>query len=391
MSQRERLGASGVRVKNRWLCCLPYAVVLGFLPGVAAADPWRHAISIPFGIDYDSNPVFQQPAEDVWRFRFVPKYSLNADFGRDIWTADLAARIERSTDPLISVEREDPLLNAGWRHLTENGEYGVSARYQQNSTRANQLDQTGQVQTDGTQATTSVTAHWSEALTERAKFSTYGVFSSLESDTGTPSASTSQAGGVNFDYALTDRIGLFVAPAINRFAPEDGDSTTRYTFSAGGKWQATENLSMSAQSGFNKTEGSGILNPQGAFWVRYQKGRHDFSVNGNFGGFTTGSQSGFSSQDTLSASWGYAIDERTRSGVDYRWSEFSGASSPTTTHMVGAWVSHDLSESWNLRLAYQYMQRERGAENDDGDVSGQLAAIPSHKVNLTISYSLPNL
>jgi hypothetical protein len=364
------------------------------------ADPWRHAISVPVSIEYNSNARLSDPAVDLWRYRFVPNYSLTGTFGPDTLSANLSVRVERSTEPLISIDRQDPILSVVWGHLTPTGAFGVSANYRQISTLVNQLDETGNPSAaDGTQTLKSVTANWSGGLSERSTLSAYGVYSDRTFDRGSSSGSsgsTLQSGGLNFNHTLNERIGLFIGPAVNRFEPKsaNGQSSTRYTFSAGGNWNVTERLSASAQAGVIKTEGNGALSQTQSYWLSYAAGRSQFSVNGSHGSFSTGGQGGFSNRDTVTGSWSYSIDEKTQSGINLAWSQFDSSGAKTAVQKAGTWLSHDLGQFWSVRLNYQYTQRERanGAQNNgNAATNDDLVVIPSHQVNLTLTYSLPDL
>jgi hypothetical protein len=114
---------------------------LGSVP--VLAGEWDQSISLPATLEHDSNLPLST-TKQAGRVAFDRRAGLQpvGTYGIDEFKAGLGLRVERSSDQRVSIDREDPNLLAGWRRLTETGEFGLTATYDEVSSRAAELQET---------------------------------------------------------------------------------------------------------------------------------------------------------------------------------------------------------------------------------------------------------
>lgn len=363
------------------LSALAAGTLLYSLPSVA--DVWHHAVTAPFTAEYDSNPTMTTASEEgVWRARFSPGYTLTGTFGVDEFKAGLTLNLERPSDESLSKSRQDPAVLLGWQRQTETGEFGIAAKYHEVSTRVSELDDSGLLAADGSRITKSVAGKWRSALSGRSSLSVDTEYKNVSYEGGAYTDYANLAGGVTYGYALSERAEPFVRASVSHYEPDGSlrSSSDHYSALAGLKWKATERLDWTVQGGAGRTVGNGDdVGWQGGFGLHYVTPRADFTLDLGRSVSPSG-EGGFAESDQLKGSWGYAIDERTRSGIDVSWRDYKGAT-PSTSRQFGAWLSREVTPFWNARLSYRYKQRQQ-----DGlpDASANL-------LGLSLVYSHPDL
>jgi hypothetical protein len=197
-----------LRCRTR-LLLLAAGCTLGSVP--VLAGEWEQSISLPATIEHDTNlPLATTNKQGVSRLIVVPAYSLVGTYGLDELKAGLGLRVERSSDQRISIDREDPNLLFGWRRQTETGEFGLTATYQEVSSRAAELENTGGIAPDSTQKTGSLKGLWRSAVTERSTLSTDADYKMVSYDGGTQTDYKNLVAGISWNYTWSERIEPFL-------------------------------------------------------------------------------------------------------------------------------------------------------------------------------------
>ena len=231
--------------------------LLGHVP--ALADEWRQSGSVPMTLEYDSNPTLSaNNKQSVWRTKILPAYNLIGTYGVDEIKAGLALRIERSSDEAISQNREDPILSLGWRRLTQTGEFGLVANYEQASTRFTELEETGQQLRDGTRTTQSLAGNWRSTISERSTLSADGNYKQVSYDQGGLTNYANLTAGLTYSYAWSERIEPFVRGTASHYEPSGSTlpSSDHTSLMGGVKWKASEYLEWTAQAGASSVSGA---------------------------------------------------------------------------------------------------------------------------------------
>lgn len=367
------------RCGRRGLWLLP-AVLLA--SGAAQADQWVHSITAPTSIDYDTNlPLTARNKRSVTRGIFVPTYNLTGTFGADEYKLGLGARIERSSDKRVSDDREDPNLSLAWRRITEKGEFGLNYRFEQASSRAAELEETGARSGDGTRTTHAIGGSWRHALSDRNSLTTALNYQDVSFKDSTSTDYTNTGLSLTYGHQWSERIEPFAFLSAGHYEPKSGtaSSSDNYTLQGGVNYKASENLSLTAQAGVSRVDGTnsdtGWL---GSLVMRYAGRRYDYSLEAGRANTASG-EGGFVQNDYLRAAWSYALSERTRLGLDASWRDSKG-DQPNIYTQAGAWASYELSHFWSARAYATYKERR---EDGQASASGNI-------VGITLIYSHPD-
>jgi hypothetical protein len=347
----------------------------------AQAAVWKKAVSLPVSVEYDSNPTMLASGEEgIWRLRVAPNYALTGMAGTDEYKVSLRLNLERSSDEDLSSNRQDPNLLLGWRRQSETGEFGVTAKYDRASTRFAELDESGLlVAEDSTRSTMTLGGNWRAALDERSSLLADLEYKGISYDGGSYDDYANLSGSIKYSRALSERMEGFIRASASRYDPEGiGASSNNYGAVLGVKVTASENLDWSAHAGLSKTTGaSDDTGWQAGVLLHYMGVRSDLTLDVSRAMSPSG-EGGYAESDQVRAAWGYAVDERTRAGVDVSWHEYKGATA-NTTKQIGLWASRELTPFWNARLSAAYKLRDESG----ADASGYL-------VGLTLVYSHPD-
>lgn len=368
-----RLRAILIAAVGSVLCC----------SGVAYGAVWHTAVSSAMTVESDSNPLLESGSQSaVTRTAIAPDYTLIGTYGRDELRFGLGLNLQRSSDPTIVSDREDPDLQFAWQRESETGGFGFSAGYAESSTLSNAVENTGVVAADGTQKTYSLGGNWSTAISERSTLANDTSYSSVTYDIDSLSNYDELSTSFNWSYAWSERIEPFTSFAISRYKPQDtalAVSSDSYTQSAGMKLSITEQLEATVRVGLNEISGTaGGPQTQGGLGLRYEGERFDTSID--LGRSTVASgEGGFTEVSTLSGAWSYAVSEVSQAGVNASWQDSKG-NTPNTTQNFTAWASRELSPFWVTRLSLAYKQRQQ-----DG-----LPSASANIIGVSLTYSHPD-
>jgi hypothetical protein len=349
----------------------------------ANAAIWHSATSVSTTVEHDSNPLLSSDNKTaVTRTRVAPNYNLTGTFGRDELHAGFGLNLERSSDPAIVSDREDPNLQLAWQRETETGGFGLTSGYSETSTLSDAVEQTGVVAGDGTQKTYSLGGNWSAAVSERGTLANNTEYKRVKYDIDSQTSYDNASTSLSWNYAWSERAEPFTNFALSRYEPQDSSlatSSNSYTPSAGLNLKISERLEGSVHAGINKVSGTdGGPSGQGGFDLRYEGERFDLSVDVGRSTVASG-EGGFTEVSSLSGAWSYAIDEVSRAGLSASWQDSQGET-PNTTQNFSAWASRELSPFWLARLSLMYKQRQQ-----DG-----LADATANVIGLTLTYSHPD-
>jgi hypothetical protein len=340
------------------------------------AGEWSQSISSPATIEYDSNlPLSATAKQAVTRLIVTPVYGVVAGFGNDELQVGLGMHVERSANQRVSMNREDPNLRFGWRRLTEAGELGLTTTYDQVSSRAAELQNTGSITSDSTQKTKAVKGLWRSAVTDFSTLTADADYKTVSYDTGTQTNFSNFSAGIKWDYAWSERIDPFLHFSVSRYSPDKITATAiksdYYTATIGVKVKASSHLEWALQGGPNvisaPTSNTGW---QGSFDLKYLGNRYDLAFNTGRSVSTSGS-GGLVASDRVAGTFNFAIDERSAVGFSGTWQNNKG-NNPNTMQQLGAWASHEVSSFVQARIYYQHKVRHQDGQSD---VSGNVVGV----------------
>ena len=349
----------------------------------AQAASWQGSLSMPATVEHDSNPRLEaDQSEAVTRTTLTPDYRLERTSGLDVLSVGLGGQIQRSSDQRILADREDPRLNLGWQRETETGALGSSWRYEESSTLA-ALDETGVETSDGTRKKHALSGFWRTQANARSTLSNTLTYNTVSYDDTTLHDYEDLSLNFDIDYALTARWVPFTGFTVSRYIPADDSAeqaSTNYKPVAGVRLALSETWDAELQAGHDVASSDEYEGGwQGGVSINYSGERALLSL-GAERTTTTSGEGGFVEVEQLHGTWSYALSERSSAGLGATWRDSKGAQ-PNVFSQVDAWLSHELSSSWQTRLSVAYKQR---SEDYVADASASV-------IGLTFIYSHPDI
>lgn len=351
----------------------------------AFAENWQQSFSMPVSIEHDSNPTLAPNSKaDLQRVRIVPDYRLSGTFGVDQISAAVSLQIERATDKAVNLPRQDPSINLNWRRATETGEYGVSTRYQEASTRDSELIDSGLIVRDGTRKTQYLAVNWRSSISEHGSLTVNGDHTSVAYSSATLTDYTNTSLALSYNHKLSERIEPFLRLAMSHYAPQSATGATSddRTLTGGLQFKISETLEWTAEAGrrsVSSATSSGSGRWQGSFVLRHAGERHSAMIEASRSSSASGT-GGFVESETMRGNVNYSIDTRVQAGLDASQRNAKGPL-PNTMNQIGAWISRELAPFWTARLNYQHKQR----------LQTGISAASSDFFGLSLIYNHPDL
>jgi hypothetical protein len=313
---------------------------------------WQQAWSARAFAEHESNPTMA-PAYgiSIWRSVFEPSYKFKGTDGVNELNAGLDLQIARSSNKMLSPNRDDPSAFVGWRRQTETGALGLSADYDQVGTRITAIDNTGPGLADNTRTSRKISANLSQALSERSNVALDGAYQHVSYQGGNFIDYVTRSGGMKLSYAWDERSTPFLRLSYVDYEPANG-SPPSYLANVllGWNWKISDYLEWTLQGGRTKIKDTQKMGTQGAVTVQYTGQRIGWALNADrqvspsgFGGFIT--------VDQVQGNWSYALSERSKTGIDFGWQKnYLSPAIATTT--AGAWLQQDINSFWGTRMYY---------------------------------------
>lgn len=323
----------------------------------SGADPWQQAWSAQVSTEYDSNPAMIQASQiqaskvEVWRSIFEPSYTLHGTNGVNELGAGVALQVARSSNKVLSPNREDARGFLNWQRHSNTGEFGLSGVYDEAATRNTAIDNTGPGFADSTRASRTLSAQWSQALSERANFGLDGSYEKVSYKGGAFTNYVSRSGGMKLDYAWSEYSVPFFRMSYADYKPDYyGSSLSRLTnVVLGCNWKISDYLQWSLQGGRSKVDGA-KASTQGAATIQYlgQRARVDVNASRQV---TTSGLGGFIKVDQAKGSWSYIWSEHSKTGIDLEWQK-NHYITTITQNTAGTWLQYDTNQFWRTRMYY---------------------------------------
>jgi hypothetical protein len=325
---------------------------LVFYSGQGWAGPWQQVWSTRFSTEYDSNPnMIPAYQVGIWRAMIVPSYRLNRTGDANSVNAGASLNIERSSNQALSQDRNDPSVFLDGRQQSDAGEFGLSAKYAEVSTRISEFDNAGPFMADSTRASHTISGSWNKALTERSTLSADGSYQGVYYSGGPYVNYANQTVGMAFNYAWSEQISSFLRLSNNKYVPASGAPSSRLASETLGlNWKVADSLEGSFQAGRNRLD-NGQASRQGSVEVKYAGDRTGLAFNASRQITPTG-YGGFVATDQANGNWSYALSERSTTGMDLWWRKSHYVSNMITDSRAGVWIQRELSSRWIMRMNY---------------------------------------
>lgn len=352
------------------------------LSGLALADGLTQNFSATTGVQYYSNPLFT-PAnpQAVTVGTFNPTYSLASPGGSNSWNLNAGLNVQRSSDPNILINRDDPTVTAGWEHDWNTSSLALNAHYDQSSilfgnTASVSPDNVNYVH-DGSRDTTSAGAKWTDNLSDSWQLESDAswsqiLFNGLTAQGGNGLANLALTNyqmaslAVKLDKQVSDTLLGYGQVAYTRLLMTGTEPNSAQVNSIlGMHWQTTATLALDAYAGesaisTDSTPGGyatgGLSAPATSGWIgdatlSWQGQQANASLEASRTNKPSGF-GGFMSTEMLSAKAGYDWSERNSGGVEYDYLKNLDLF-VSTQNRYTAWLMHKFTPTLSLQLTVQ--------------------------------------
>jgi hypothetical protein len=165
--------------------------------------------------------MLPEDEESIWRAILTPGYRLQWKQDENEVLANAILRLERSSDPDISVDREDPTASLQWTRKNPRGEFHLGGVYEEASTRITEFDDTGNLIADGTRTQMLLETVWEHLLTEQSVIGLMGDYRDVSYDKGNFVDYTQAGAGVNYAYRLSEDTISYLQLLGASYEPDD--------------------------------------------------------------------------------------------------------------------------------------------------------------------------
>lgn len=312
----------------------------------------HNELIIPATIQYESNPSFSAGNEtSIYKKIVTPHFISSARDERNLWSADFSYHIERSSDPDISDDRDDPAIGLSWEHEFETGNLSANVRREEGSTRETELNDSGLITLDGTRKSKSASISWLKNINE--------IFS-LELN-GSRTETTYQnidlidyktrdlAARVN--YRSSETLLMFMEAGKTKYESLDNlTSSDSRQINIGSQLELSETTEAIISLGVSETENldrEGREN-QGSFTLNFEEDRleYSFTLSRTISPSGTG---GFSKANQFIGNATYAVDETSNIGFELNYRKNLDIEE-NRTRMVSISYNQELGEQWNFSI-----------------------------------------
>lgn len=338
--------------------------------GQSWAESWRQDWAARVSTEYDTNPaMIPANQEGVRRSLFEPSYKLIRAGGANELNAGLAFQFARSSNKTLSQDRDDPSVFLDYRRQNVAGEIAMSAKYNEVSTRAAEIESSGIGIVDSTRATRTMSASLKEALSERSTLTLDGTYNNVFYKGGTLVDYVTRSASMKFSYDWSEVSVPFITMSYSKYEPTESDTYSRYAHAIlGCNWKVSDYLTGSLQFGRSKISGP-RMGKQGSAAVQYTGQTTVLALNAGRQVSASG-MGGFITVDQVNGSWSYALGERSKSGIDLGWRK-NRFVTRFFNRTSGAWLQYEFDSFWLMRTYYTHkISEQSGGGEASSDMIG---------------------
>lgn len=319
---------------------------------------------------YDTNPLLLEDEESVWLSRIQPNYKIQHNSEKNTQYIDLGLTLQRSTDPDISVNREDPRITVGMSHLLTNGAISATAGYLRRSTRISELSETGLVVDDGSlfnRFANLSAVYQPNARTTSTNILSYSntTFSGSNQLREFDSLSISS----NLNYELNKVFSLKGNLVVTEISRSTGKSYLINPM-AGFNWLPSPYIEVDILFGFNRVTIQDLPDETGyssTIKVSYEADLNNYNASYIRSVRPTGL--GFQESDRLNLGWRHSFNESTDLSANYQLNK-NKTVNDIQTHISSINFNKKLNNDWGLGLYLKNKQIERPNGNASGNIIG---------------------
>jgi hypothetical protein len=351
--------------------------VLGFVGLTTHAEALvvLQQVSVPLGIEFDSNPELSPDDEQsVWRYYTIPTYTISAVENQNRWYSSIGFRIMRSSDKEIVADRDDPVVTLGWDRELEKGFFKLFGSYDKDSIRSTELKRTGIVKVDGDVTAKALNVAWSRLLTEKVNLTLGGRLDETEYETADLIDYKNRAFNSGLTYQINEKTDVFVTADYLKYIPSGNNSDINHQkYFGGANIHVSPSLSVTAGAGWShfSSFASYMITKAG---FDYQLEKHAFRGAIGRTADIAGGDADVVKSDSALVGYSYSIDDRSRFGSELSWAKNEIQIEQTTNRIINFsnFYERDISQRWLMRLS---LGLKRLKEEDQSAAKGETAGI----------------
>lgn len=317
--------------------------------------------SLPARVQYDDN-VTLSSNDEVGGFRYflTPRFELSRLDEVNEFSVNTSLNIVRSSlSENLILDREDPRLNANWRHEFNRGDFALSGSYQRSSTRVSELERTGVVFKDGNSTRRSAGFVLNYELAERVRSGLNLNYSKQKYDQSDLSDFSSYGSSLRLSYEYSDKLSVFSDVGFSKFsnraqssAVNQGKSQNLRRFSLGFDYDYTPISNMSFSIGRNS------ISTGENGWIASAQFNYEPSEYTNFNISYRRSNSGsglggFQSSDNINFSLNRVISNFDNVGINFFWNR-NRSLNDSSSKSFSAFYNHILTPNWSTRASFSF-------------------------------------
>jgi len=340
-------------LNSRYLAKLSVLAALLFQPWHVEAGTWQHSISAGVSTEYESNPAMIPIYQgSVRRTLFEPSYTLIGHNGASELKAGFALQIARSSNHILSPNRQSPSVFLDWLKRSEWDEFGILSRYDEIMTRYAGIDAVNPVPVTSTRASRTISGRLSKAVSKRNTVSANVSYEGVTYKGGGGFVDyVTQSGDLRLNHDLSETSSAYWMLSGEKYIPEFGASHSLLAnVTAGLNWKLSENLNGALHIGSTKSNDTRAILVGGAS-AQYSGERSQFAFNLNRQVIPSG-LGGYVITNQLTGGWGYSLSERSNMGIDMTLLRNLSTTIYNLRVNTGVWMQRNLSPSWVGRINY---------------------------------------
>ncbi len=355
----------------RLVSLLLICTVFSLLPVQAHSAEYEQSYTVPFGVDYDTNPLLsEQNKQAIFRYTVTPSYTASRSDENQQLTLDALVNVQRSSNANVSADRNDPTLNLAWLYTGERDQYNLSGQYDKQSTLVSELNQSGLIQNDGSVEDRSLSAGWSHDITER-------LTSSLNANLRNTTYSASAVGLSNYhtnaitgnmSYAYSEYVRPFVQLSVTDYKADNTPNTIYSTdYTIGANVLQSDRFHWNFSTGLNHTStaGNGWI---GSLGGSYENEYSTISALAARSVSATG-LGGFLKTDNMQVSYIYNLTELSALGTSASINRTQSIFNSRITQ-YDAFYSKSLNQQWDMRVSLADKHYDTDSTSAHGNVLG---------------------
>ncbi len=379
MKKKIELPSGHRKIKKKALNFLASITSVFFVSQLHAADV-ETKIGVTGGVAYDSNPAMTSSHKDpVWIFTLAPNLQLNIKDDVNLWYLDGALSVQRHSNEMVLVNREDPRVVAGWTHTYESGLLGAKASYMKNSSLINQLVSAGVfTQTNNTETSKELAANWQQSISSRWNVLTDAFYRQYEYSVITPGGLISYNVAdirSKLSYENSEKLITHAQVGYEQVSPNTTfGNTDKVHLIMSADYKFNDDFDYTARAGvYNLSGRQSNTDWTGGIVVNYTNERMKYSLGLNRDNDPSG-LGGFQTSDSLKLGWGYVRSERDHFGVDYSLSKYRKNATiglgAVDYQQITGFYERSLSSNLQANLSASYKKINTNTTNGDGSYIG---------------------